>query len=235
MKKKNRFAYVKKQEVFSQALSKRLSKTDSTLLKLYQDCRIPLDIFLECLFDKDFTRLCISGIPTDEDILKAWETIYLEYAEIINDGSHNELYDKTIEINYLTTKVFIIDKIITHFKLSHNEDLEQILNFYGVKSGILESDSTEERFKKCEIVIAKSKRWITQLDILRKEYEALQDQGTTVKSGREQFEDNLSGISTYRKYTVLEKDINVRQYVKALKSMEREYNRLSAKYALNGY
>src|ERR1700744_852243 len=152
MKNRNRFAYARmKPGNTSPPNFGPRSKKNLSLLKLYQDCRLPLDIFLECLFDKDFSRLAISGKPTQEETASAWEAIYLEYAELINDGSHNELYDKTIEINYLATKVFIIDKIVTHFRLSYNEDLEQVLNYYGVRSGILPEDDTTEKLKKLNI------------------------------------------------------------------------------------
>lgn len=229
MKRKNRFAYTKRPGSTSLKVTGKPSQTAVRLLKLYQDCRIPLNLFLDCLFDKDYTALIISGEPAEDELMEAWQKIYLEYAELVNDGSSNELYNKTIEINYLNTKVFIIDKIVTHFKLSYNEDLIKILKYYGVDPGITAEDDTETRLKKLETVVARSKRWITQLDILRKEFEVLQDTGKTKSSGREGFESNLFAISSFQKYSILEKDISVRQYVRTLARVESAIAKLEAK------
>lgn len=228
MRLKNRIAYAKRPGITSQPLLKSRLKTGSTSKKLYQDCRIPLDLFLDCLYDKDYSGLVISGAVCKEDIIQAWEKIYAEYSDIANDGNGNELYGKTVEINYIHGKIFCIDKCVKHLQMSYNSDIHDILKYYGVDANLKSEDTTRERYDKLNIVIAKTKRWAIQLDVLHAEFEVLRENATAGTGGREVFEENLSQLSMYRKYAVLEKDITVRQYVKGLKSMEREYNRLQA-------
>lgn len=230
MKKKNRFAYAKKPETTLLQALKSLSEKDSTSLKLYQDCRVPLDIFLDCCFDKDYERLCISGNASESDLLQAWEKIYVEYADLTNEGGGNELFDKTVEINYLATKIYIVDKIVKHMQVSFSSELLGILKYYGVDCAVKETDTRPERFTKLENTIARTKRWSTELDVLRKEFAELQEQHTDKVGGREAFEDALTNLSAYRKYAVLSKDLTVRQYVKSSKSMEKEYMRLALKH-----
>lgn len=231
MKKRNRFAYAKKRAVISPLPIESLLPVDSITWKLFQDCRVSLEVFLECLFDKDYSGLTIAGNPPEHKITEAWGKIYVEYAELLNEGSGNELYNKTIEINYISAKIFAIDKCIKHFHISYNEDLKNILEYYGVNERLSPEDTREERFKKLEVVIAKSKRWITQLEILRKEFDAMTDEETESTGGRGQFEDNLSNLSSWNKYAVISRNISVRQYVKMLKGMNREYQKLLAKTA----
>jgi len=190
---------------------------------------VPLDIFLECCFDKDYDRLVITGEATEDEKLQAWEKIYVEYANLLTEGDGNDLYNKTIEINYLSTKLFIVNKIVKHLSISFNTELLDILKYYGVDNRISENDSNDQRCKKLEIVIKLCKRWNTELDLLHKEFEALQAEHSDKKGGRETFEDSLTNISVYRKYSVIDRDITVRQFLKSIKAMEQQAIKLATK------
>lgn len=236
MKKKSRFAYAKKEANTSRLSTVRQSQIDSTSWKLYRDCRITLDIFLECLIDKEYSRLIISGDPPEEEILTAWSNIYLEYAELQNGGGQGELFSKVIEINSLHAKIHLADRCITHLKafdevegkLVYNEEVCKILTYYGLNPSpkIAEDDSIMIRWEKLSTVHARAKRWVINLQLLHKEYEELQGDTEQIHSrdgGRAYYEDWLSSISTQRRYAVLEKDISVRQFVKAVKEAEKAY------------
>lgn len=229
MRLKNRLQYAKKPESISRPLLKSPLNKGTISRNLYQDCRVPLDIFLECMFDKDYSRLIRSGRPDRSEVLEAWGKIYVQYADMVNDESGNDAYDLTIEINYLAAKVFIVDKCVKHFMVSWNDELFKILRYYGVSCGLKLEDDIDTRSAKLANTVAMAKRWNVQLDVLWKQFNELQDNSETNKSGIEAFEDNLSSISAFRKYSVLAKDISVRQYIKALKGMEREYMRLMSK------
>lgn len=218
--------YVRKPMGTSQQPIVSRLKTGSTSLKLYRDCRIPLKIFLDCLYDKDYSGLIIEGRPTREQLLQAWEKVYVEYADLSNDENGNELFKKTVEINYISGKIFCIDKCIKHFHLSYNSELHDILKYYGVDANLQPGDTTEERYRKLKTVIGKTKRWLTELDILRRDFDLMQSTTVAAIGGREVFEENLMHISSFRKYAVLERDITVRQYVKSLKAIDREAQRL---------
>lgn len=225
----NSIAYVKKVGNTFRPDLKQPFRTGSTSLKLYQDCRVPLDIFLDCLFDKDYERLIIKGTCSEHRLLETWESIYVEYSNMLTEGSGNELYQKVIQINYLATKLFIVDKAVKHLRISFNLDLLNILNYYGVSNRITDKDTNAERCDKLDMVLKICRKWNTELDVLRKDYDGLQTEHSDKQGGREFFEDSLTGISTYRKYSVLEKDITVRQFVKSLKSMEQYAIKLATK------
>lgn len=233
LKLKNRIAYVKRPGAISRQSGEQPSKKDSTSWKLYQDCRVPLNIFLDCLFDKEYEGLILKGKPPEHEILEAWFKIHNEYSELICNDSGNELYQKTIEINYLSGKIFVVDKIVKHLQVSYNTDLVEILKYYGVACGINENENAEARYKKLEMVVARVRRWITDVDVLKKQYYELLGDQTEKKGGYEFFEDSLTNISIFRKTNVTAKDISVRQFAKALKSMEREYMRQTTKNLAN--
>lgn len=221
MKKGNRFAYAKKGANTSQQASKTHLKIDSKSIKLYQDCRVPLDIFLDCLFDKEYDRLIIKGEPSEENLITAWESIYLEFSELTTNGSGNELFQKTVEINYLSTKLYVVRKILQHLYIAYSEVNVKILYHYGVAGTLNSLDSYEERCKKLNLISKKIRTWETDMQTLHKEFEQLQGEGTANQGGRDYFEDGLSSLSAFRKYSILEKDITVRQFIKGLNQLEQ--------------
>jgi hypothetical protein len=228
MKKHSRTRFAKKQGNTSRQNITPQSNTGLISWKLYQDCKIPLNRFLDCLFDKDYDGLIIKGDPPEHDKLTAWHQIYMEYVQLTTDGSGNELYDSTIKMNYLSGKIFVVDKIIKHLYISYNPDLIKVLRYYGVDCGITDKDDAEKRYEKLKQVVGRVKRWITDLDILKKEFENLQLEHSDKSGGYDYFEDSLTNLSIFRKTTITSKDISVRQFVKGLKSIEREAIRLAA-------
>lgn len=221
MKGKHRYAYAKKRvNTLNHPLTSP-SLITTKLFKLYQDCRIPLDRFLDCLFDKDYERLIISGEGNQDELLIAWEKIYLEYSEIVSSGSGSDLFQKMIEINSMYGKIFLVRKIVYHLYFAYCEDDIKILYQYGMDGGITESDTYEQRCVKLNDINNRVKTWEVNLQALHKEYEEIQTENTESKGGREIYEDGLSNISTYRKYSIRECDITVRQYVKGLKAIEQ--------------
>lgn len=228
MKNKNRFVYAKKPGIILRPNLESQQKIGSRSSKLYQDCRVPLDIYIDCLFEKEYDRLVINGRATKAEMLEAWEKICVEYSELDNDGHGNELFQKTVELQYLSGKVHTVDKIVRHLQISFNPELLAILKYYGVACG-LNPDNWEDqdvRFKKLENVISMAKIWLTEMDILRVTFDELVGQQSGSKGGVEYYEDWLTNISTWRKYSVKECDINVRQFIKAKKSIEKESARL---------
>lgn len=224
MKTKSRIAYAKKPGTILRPRLEQQQKIDSRSSKFYQDCRVPLDRYIDCLFDKEYERLIIKGHPTRQQLLEAWEKICVEYSELDNDGQGNELFQKTVEIQYLSTKVFIVDKAVRHLQIAFNDELLGMLKYYGVASG-LNAENWEDqdiRFQKLENIISKAKLWLTEMDILRVTFDELVGKQSGSKGGVEHFEDWLTNISTWRKYNVRDNEINVRQFLKAKKSIEKE-------------
>lgn len=223
-KKKSPTQYAKSKEISLQAPMK-LQEPSSTLSKLYQDLRLTLDIFLECLYDNDFSRLVISGEPTELEIKSAWAKIYTEYIQLINDGSYNEMLDMIIEVNTFNAKIYLVDHIIEHLLYSgYEEKLNAILKREGLQPGLTAEDDFIVRSTKLEAVQNRAKRWIVQRDIAQTRLDALEAESKTDEKsrGRESFEEALWAVSGYRKYPVLANQTSVYTFVKALKEIERQ-------------
>ena len=225
MKKKNHMRFVKKEAYMSYMKRSQQSEPTKESLKLYQDCRIPLDRFVDCLIDKELERLVISGNPTEFQLNEAWGKVYVEYLELTNKDSYNPMLDKMIDINTISAKVYFVDKALDFLRLNYDKEIVKILDEFGLQTNIFETDNILERMRKFNQIVGRVKLWVIQQSILQKEFDELEAVNNAQKNGRYYFDDALDAISRLRHYQVEAKAITVIQFCRALKQMEYEYNK----------
>jgi hypothetical protein len=180
--------------------------------------RLELDRFLDVLFDKDYSRLVIKGDPPEEVLKEAWRGIYLQYCELVQDGAYNELFDKTKRIQELNGKIAFLDGTIQYLQMSYDPALVKMVNELGIG---LELTLTDDAAKKLKIVQGMMKRLIVDMNILKKEVEALEAESKT-KNDLDYYEDWLSMMSKTYGYAVRAKDISVMQFVRQQKKINEQ-------------
>lgn len=180
--------------------------------------RLELDRFLDVLFDRDYSRLIIKGEPPEEVLKEAWASIYLQYCELVQDGAYNELFDKTKRIQELNGKVALLDGIVQYLQLSYDADLVKMVNELGIG---LELNALDDAPQKLKIVQGMIKRLIIDMNILKKEVEALEEEGKS-NNGLDYYEDWLTIMSKHFRYAVRAKDISVMQFVRQQKKINEQ-------------
>jgi len=183
------------------------------------DCRITLDIFLDCLFDQEYTKLIIEGEPTETELKEAWQKIYLEYLTLMNDNSFNHVFELTTQIQATNAQIVLVNGIIYQLTKGYWKEGVEMLNGIGIPIVINEGDPI---FPKIKTIEGYAKRWIVDVQIKEKELEGLQ-QRKAKEVGRYSFYESLSAISRHEGYGVLATQIPVAQYCKIIKRIELEY------------
>lgn len=174
---------------------------------------------MDVLQEKDYSRLIISGDPPESVLKEAWSAIYLQYCEAMQDGTYNELFDKTKRIQDFNARITLLDGIVMHLQLTYDAALVNIVNQMGIG---LELKSDEDPIKKLKQVQGRMKRMILDMENLKKEIAALEGdkkQTATV----EYFEDWLSIMSKSYGYAVRAKDISVLQFVRNQKRLNEQF------------
>lgn len=210
--------------VSSPLMPLRPSGSTSTSWRLYRDCRIELDRFLDAHFDKDYERIVISGEPTEAAIKEAWSTIYLQFSEMAQVGNYNELFDKTMKVQELNGRITVLDGIVQHLQICYDPMLVAVVNEMGI---YLVLDRSEDPIRKLKIVQGRVKRMILDMEKMEKELEVLQKiKGSA--SGREEYEDWLAIMSKSSGYAVRAKDISVAQYLRNQRRLNEQFQKQQA-------
>lgn len=185
---------------------------------LFRTCsELPLDRFMRCLCNEEFSQLVRTGSAPEHILLQAWNQIYTEYIDL--DGSTQTLY-----LNQLRRDLMLmgckIDRVIT------------IVNILDMAPhAMLIAELKELRFpfkydfkdfsryrKDLAGTIHRLAPWRLEYSKLEKELDALltSNQGEA-KIERSYFDGVLSRLSKYNQYQVRANNLTVTEFVTMLK------------------
>lgn len=202
-------------------------ETVSKSFKLFHDCRISVNVFLQCLYDNDYDGLIISGEPTEEQLKAAWREIYKQYSQLTISEEGNAFVDLIIDIQQLNSQIIIIDNAIKLLSIYFDKDIVDILNMIGARCDIKEDDDNETFNKKVKQIIARAKNKIIQLKEREKELEKMQKEQTE-SVGQEVYFDQLSALSHFFGYSV-PPTIPMFQFIRDVNRMKDSLRKQKAK------
>lgn len=212
-------------------MQKSQSANASKSSSLFQDCsKLILDIFIDCLVDNEFKGLIISGTATEKELNEAWDKIYVEYCQLSQDGTYNEVFEVLKEIDDLRAKITIANNAIKHIdissqnKLPLDQDLINILNSMALRCNIREGDDREAVVKKLNLVVAYMKKWFPRLTEREEKLNELR-KSNTIKIDRVYFDDWLDAISEDKGYHVKSSEITVSRFCRSIVKMREQENK----------
>ena len=200
---------------------------------LYRDCKaLPLDIFISILTEQTFELLVISGEPSIIDtleILKAWRTIYSEYATLVSNPDSEQTMKLVKRINVLRFQIERAEAVIAVLMEAYSAELVEYLRKFDINLpfNYLDSESYQR-----DLVVASNliKRWYHDLKIMEADLPSDREKKNI---DRRFFEDILMMLSKYMGYPVRAKDITVAEYAAIYRMYDahvREINHKNMKH-----
>jgi len=216
-------------------MPKQQSVSGITLKNLYQRCnKLTVDRFQDCL-DGDLTALIIDGSASEEQLNEVWDNIYLEYCQLSQGDSYNELFELQREVKYLKAKISLVDMIVDHLQMCYSSELVELLNSLNLKCDLKPQHSGSALAKKLNAVVGRAKKWIITLQQRQLDIDKLMEKGM-VSIDSNYFDDQLDAISLYSKYQVKASDITVSRFCRTLNKMHDEFTKQELKkHSKNGH
>ena len=166
---------------------------------------LPLHKFITCLVDKDLSPLIISGTPTKNQLLEAWQIIYDEFSDAIGGGENKTYLSLLKDITKLDNKLKFVESIVnilsTPYRDESANDIILVLNKI-CNTKFKFNDPAE--LQRC---IDRSMSIKIQLELKMMQLKEMQGkmEGENKKPTREQFLDTLIELSDHVKYEVTDK------------------------------
>lgn len=198
------------------------SQTGTSSLILYRSIdTLPLDRFITCVCDQDLSVLVISGTPTPNELLSAWNDIYDEYVAAVNDKEQQHILRLTKEINCLEFDFKLIGLCVTRLEIEHSDEVLGILKKL-IPTNLKFNPADLEQYKKdLSLVISKSKRMIIEIENKRGELGKLApEKGSRVT--RSEFDKVIVRASKFMAYKVDKKTTTVSEFVRIVDEMRKE-------------
>lgn len=194
---------------------------------------LTLDKFILCVCDGNLSVLVKDWFMVKEkDVYDAWEKIYTEYVNAIEDKEQRYLLKLTKEINLLQCKLVMVNSIIktiaTEYQVTGNSDeklIIQLRKFINV-TGKFDPKDSEAYLRDLEVVIANYKRLMIEFETKKIEYEKLIPKTSKSKVDKKYFDSIITQISKHMKSIVDPKNITVSLFVAMMMDMRTEAEKI---------
>jgi hypothetical protein len=229
MKQARHKGYIRRTEKNIPATTTSSSAADIMSPRFYPDLRLPLSVFIECLVDKQYSGLVISGKANEDEIEAAWRIIFNLYAEEAGGEQYNEIFIKTKSVNVTSTKIYIIECTVATMKLMYDQRGADILNSYALRCDVAPDDDYETRCVKLDGLLMRSRKFNVQLDKLQKELKEVSKEAEEKTSESDYFDDMLNFLSETNGYMIKANDITVSRFLKMLKKLTQKQRKERSK------
>lgn len=191
---------------------------------------LPLNKFIECIVDGNLAALIISGIPTEEQLSAAWETISHKYIERIGTNEYKMYVALYKEINLLKISLNQVNIIAQRedkekniepgiLRLYYVEKLAKELNSLLKTNCTLNYNDPKSYHAELDKCIRRSKSIKIQLDLKLLTFDAIEKKNKGNKGqkmDREYFTSILVTLSDHAKYQIAD-NIKMGEYCERLK------------------
>lgn len=99
----------------------------SDIATYYNDCTVPMPVFIRCSIHHDYSALIISGMPTDEELLTAWLEINNQYVTIIGDATATTFANDINRSSQVGARIMRISMLVESLRISRNPAIIQAL------------------------------------------------------------------------------------------------------------
>lgn len=201
----------------------------------HQSCQtLLLSHFWEIMLTGNLRWLIISGQPSEQQLLDAWEAIVAEHSELVKTDKSNNLFDLYHKISNTEWQLALVDKCLNALKQQYDADIAAILNDRGF--GIVEpSDDREVYLRSLYAIETDAKTLIILLNQYKSQYKSMHPESTDelTEVNRVRYEKELAILSKFQGYRIKKEEITVLEYC-AIINTYLEYIKLQKKEGKHG-
>jgi len=196
------------------------SSSDISLSKYYQHInQLPLNKFIDVVVDGNIYALVISGDPTKDQLLQAWNDIVLQFADAIKDQESRLFFQKERELNIIRLTHHQILECIKLLERIYAKQFADMLNRLLGSSFKFNVLTAQEYDKELRAAYSRSKGIKIDMNLKEMAYEKMKQkfEETGKKPTREYYQGVLITLSDYARYPILETTITVYEFCERIR------------------
>jgi hypothetical protein len=204
---------------------------DITSPKWYQNINeLPLRKFREIVISDNLHALVISGQPTEEQLLTAWDSIRMQYADAMKDNDFRAYCTLSRETAYTQATYNQITICIRTLRKFYAEQFKNGLNALLRTSYVLDVSDREKYDKDLDSATRRSKGVLIDLKLKQSTLAGMEKKMAEKGNGftHEYFDSMLITLSDEAGFRLSE-DITVYEYCERCRRMQRKIDLLNTK------
>jgi hypothetical protein len=199
--------------------------------KLYRHISsLPLDRFIDIFCDKTVELLTIEGKPPGNELAQAWEAIYDDFIEKMQDDDGRAMQGQIRDMNLLRTKINTVATMIDYIRwllgaqihIDLDDIITELINWTGLPVELDQEDKTACH-RTLDMVMAHVMTWKVEGEQMRQEMErTTADQKGMTRMDRDYFDSVLVAISIANKFKVNRKETTTGEFVVMVQTLRRQ-------------
>jgi hypothetical protein len=186
---------------------------------------LTLDRFIDCLCDDRLEALLIPGKKaTVEQLKQAWQRVYEQYSDNVQDSEQKYMGRLSREINLLGTKLNLVNLIVERLELDHDPDilaeLRRILN----APGQFNPENREQYKRDIQLTISLSKQLFMRMKEKEAELKRLMPTKQAGKIDRAHFDTLLIQLSKHFKFQINKNQVFVGEFIAMMMDMRNTHD-----------
>lgn len=200
-------------------------------LNLYVNLNdLPLDCFIDCIIDKDYQRLIKTGTATENELLNAWENLFIEYCEKTDTVDYKTKFKLQKELGENQSKLLAINSCLFALTIRYSQFFIDVLINLGYKYEF--NYSNQDDFLNDLEKVSSNKKSIefNILSLNKKLDEILIKESKQPPISRQYFDDFLTVLAKWKQVVVIRAtEITVTDFLSMSKLYSTEINKQSVR------
>jgi hypothetical protein len=192
-----------------------------------------MDIFIDCLVGKNFSRLIKKGNPSQSEILSTWEELYSEYCDLSGAKPYRVFMTLTKDIAHLQGRLSIIKMCLRLLTYRPSQKAINQLREFGYTYSF-DFSKPKSYYDDIKMVAMKSKTIELSIEIKKKELEKLKKESKGEEMTRQGFTEILTCLAKYiggglfdTKTLIVSEYASIRkQYDNEMEALKKESERI---------
>lgn len=191
----------------------------------YESIReLPMSIFIDIMETENHLLLVKKGRGKKDKAVAIWNNIVQEYNDLTENESQKHAVQLLKFVSLMDLKIRAINHCLYSLKLNFNQDLADMVSYFGIRSKITRLN----RFDAIKKAESELKRMISSLEEKRSELENIQKKNNK-ESGNSGFQSVLIDLSKFQGYRLDAKDITVFEFCLLLNKFKEHIKNLNKK------
>jgi len=199
----------------------------SKQIQIETDCSvITMRQFIECFVNHNYTVLVKSGKPTSEELLKAWDKVWIEYCEASGQSRYKYVVSLLESISVNEWRLVLVDMCLFILVRQYSKECIDILREklgYNYAFDYTDKNAFAYDLKK---VRSASKSVLITLQMDKQNLEKVRDQNAGKKTTKKDFDKIFFQLNSILKhgYKVTPDNTTVNEYCTMLNSIKEKPN-----------
>lgn len=193
-----------------------------------------MDRLIDCIVDDNLKALVIEGLPPEDELKQAWETIYDDFIGKMQDDDGRFNASLVVELNLIRTNINAVETIVKFLEWLFSAGIEidtadlsgKLAGYLGFPIQFNQSDKNQCT-RVLQMALATTKRWYVDAEAIKLQINnSIAGQENHGKMDREYFDHLFVALSVSQRFKVNARETTAGEFIVMVQFLRKRIDSL---------